>query len=385
MALPILQVAFICVLDRSTELLRRLRPLRGLLAVCILAGAWYGLATAKGGYDFFAKQILDENVYRFLGSRQLTGGHRHSVLYLAAMLVVGFLPWSLFLPSMAVRLWRKQPGGPADAARRFVVTWVVLVFAFYAIPASKRGVYLLPLYPALSLLFACWLESILRGEARPWLLRPATTLAGGLLVAVCAAAAIAAALHALSIPVLPAIGNLLPHGGGSDFDRVALLLSAHGAELTACFTAAAATSLVILVASRNGWWGLTFVAIILTVGMLAISVRLLILPELAAQRTRRTFVAAVRSMLADPGELSAYRSFDYGMVYYWGEPIPMEHIRLSASGPRYLVMSESQWAKLGKQERRVYERLPGLESDRGGNLGRLIVAQRINPTPATSD
>jgi hypothetical protein len=143
--------------------------------------------------------------------------------------------------------------------------------------------------------------------------------------------------------------------------------------------------LVILVASRNGWWGLTFVAIILTVGMLAISVRLLILPELAAQRTRRTFVAAVRSMLADPGELSAYRSFDYGMVYYWGEPIPMEHIRLSASGPRYLVMSESQWAKLGKQERRVYERLPGLESDRGGNLGRLIVAQRINPTPATSD
>jgi hypothetical protein len=114
------------------------------------------------------------------------------------------------------------------------------------------------------------------------------------------------------------------------------------------------------------------------------AVRVLILPELANQRTRRNFVNVVRSTLADPDDLSAYRGFDYGMVYYWGKPIPMEHNRLSASGPRYLVMSESQWARLEKQDRRFYERLPGLESGRGGNLGRLVIAQRMT-TASTSD
>jgi 4-amino-4-deoxy-L-arabinose transferase-like glycosyltransferase len=382
-ALPILQVVLICLLDRSTELLRRLRPVRGLVVVLILAGTWYGLATAQGGYDFFAKQILDENVYRFLGSRNLTGGHRHSALYLAAMLVVGFLPWSLFLPIL-VRDAQRREERPRPDPRRFVVTWVVVVFAFYAIPASKRGVYLLPLYPALSLLLAIRLDSFLRGEGSLRGLRPGLMLAGGLLVAVSTAAALAAAGDAAAIPLLSAIGSFLPGGGGADFHRIAQILSSHGAPLAAYFAAAAATSLVLFLAARNRRWGTSFVAIVFSVAILGTSVRLLILPELANQRTRRNFVTAVRSTLSDPGALSAYRNFDYGMVYYWGKPIPMEHTSLSSSGPRYLVMSESEWVNLDKQERRSYERLPGLESSRGGNLGRLIVAQRIAPAVSES-
>lgn len=377
-ALPVLQLVLISILDRSAELLRRLRPIRGLIVVLVLAGAWYALATANGGYDFFAKQILDENVYRFLGSRHLTGGHRHSVWYLAGMLLAGFLPWTLFLPSLVAGTWRRQPDRPGRSPRTFVVTWVMLVFAFYAIPASKRGVYLLPMYPALSLLVALQLETILRGETRPRLLRAAVAAGGVLLALVSAAAAFVAVGHALSIPVLPAIGSLLPDGGGSDFHRVASLVSSNGRILTFYFSAAAVTSLVIFLAARSDGWRLTFAAIVLTIGLLSLSVRLVILPELANQRTRRSFVAQVRSTLPDPSQLSAYRSFDYGMVYYWGKAIPIEHIRLSASGPRYLVMSESQWVRLEKQERRSYERIPGLESDRGGNLGRLVVVQRID-------
>lgn len=382
LALPILQVIVISLLDRSAELLRRLHPIRGLAVVCILAGAWYGLATANGGYRFFAKQILDENVYRFLGSRQLTGGHRHSIVYLAVMLLVGFLPWSLFLPSIASESWRKRSQGYVRDPRTFVITWVLVVFAFYAIPASKRGVYLLPLYPALALLLACSFESLLRGELRFRLLRFTLILAGAFLAAVCGVAAFGAAGHAVSIPVVPAICSMLPMAGGADLQRTGLVLSAHAETLAVCFAAAAGASVLILLAARRRWWRLTFGAILLTVGILAVSVRCVILPEVAKERTRRNFVAEVRSTLAEPNQLSAYRSFDYGMVYYWGKPIPMEHIRLSASGPRYLVMSESQWTRLSKEERRSYERLPGVESDRGGNLGRLIIVQRIVSSPA---
>jgi hypothetical protein len=208
-------------------------------------------------------------------------------------------------------------------------------------------------------------------------------LAGGLLVVVSTAAALAATGHAATIPVLSAIGSFLPGGGGADFHRIAQLLSSHGAPLAACFAAAAVTSLVLFLAARNRRWGICFVAIVLSVAILGTSVRLLILPELAKQRTRRNFVAAVRATLSDPGALSAYRNFDYGMVYYWGAPIPVEHSPLSSSGPRYVVMSESEWVNMDKQERRTYERLPGLESGRGGNLGRLIVAQRIVSPPTT--
>ena len=161
----------------------------------------YALALAEGGREFFAKQVLDENVYRFLGSEKLTGGHRHSVGYLAGMLLLGLLPWSLFLPSVAADLWRNRSQLGRRDPRLFALLWTLLVFAFYAQAASKRGVYLLPIYPALCLLLGSWVSSSTDAEdldgarSRRWLARVGRA-ARVLLAALLGALAVATARRA---------------------------------------------------------------------------------------------------------------------------------------------------------------------------------------------
>ena len=61
---------------------------------------------------------------------------------------------------------------------------------------------------------------------------------------------------------------------------------------------------------------------------------------------------------------------------------------LSASGPRYVVMAERQWARLGAQEHELYERIPGVRSGRTGHFGEMVLLRRLTPDeshPAAND
>ena len=48
------------------KLLRELRLMRGAALVALLAGGWYLAAAMSGGMAFVHKQLLAENLYRFV-------------------------------------------------------------------------------------------------------------------------------------------------------------------------------------------------------------------------------------------------------------------------------------------------------------------------------
>lgn len=126
----------------------------------LLSTLWYFAAYKVGGERFLDK-VYYENFARFTGT-MADKPHSHSVFYLAAVLLAGFLPWTLIaLTSLGggIKLWWARERREMHSIRVFSLVVVLGVFAFYAIPSSKRSTYLLPLYPFLSLLVS---EAIVR-------------------------------------------------------------------------------------------------------------------------------------------------------------------------------------------------------------------------------
>ncbi len=376
-ALPVLHVVLLCAIDRSFAFARQLHPLRALIIVGMIAGAWYGLAIVEGGREFFAKQILDENVYRFLGSAKLTGGHRHSSGYLASMLLIGLLPWTIFLPSALIALWRDRATLSRRDPRLFALTWALLVFAFYAVPASKRGVYLLPMYPALALLVGWWGDALTRGEIDARRLASVATGAAWILTALAGVLAITVGLESLGLPILSAIAEYVDPRAARDLRTVASVIQGQPLMLAALFAVAALGAVAAAVASAARRYGGMLSGWFVATAALAMTVRLVIMPGIASAQTRQHFVARIKALLPAPDDVAAYRHFDYGTIYYWGESMPVYRDPLTSDGPPYLLMSESQWAAVPARERRYYERVSGLDSGRAGNLGPMVLTRRI--------
>jgi 4-amino-4-deoxy-L-arabinose transferase-like glycosyltransferase len=118
-----------------------------LLAVDV---GWYALACGAGGGDFL-DVVLSENVDRFVG-RGVFGMHGgRSPFALVVELATDLLPWNLVLVWAAVRWWR---GEREDAVGRFLHAWWITLLVFFSVAYGKRGVYLLPLHPAIALLAA---------------------------------------------------------------------------------------------------------------------------------------------------------------------------------------------------------------------------------------
>ena len=168
------------LLEGRMCLLKDLRLPTGAAIVGVLAGGWYLLAGLKGGMDFVHRQILDENLYRLFPSHALREPHAHPFYYIELMLIAGFVPWSAIVPLAIVQLVR-QPRAWSPRVK-YLTVWFVTVLVFYNLPQSKRGVYLLALYPSLSALTALFLnETFSRPDFTPRLVR-GLEWAGGLLL-----------------------------------------------------------------------------------------------------------------------------------------------------------------------------------------------------------
>jgi 4-amino-4-deoxy-L-arabinose transferase-like glycosyltransferase len=376
LALPLLLALFMLLVDRSLSLLRAMRLFRTLLIVGLAAASWYGLAFMEGGPDFLRKQVLTENVWRFVGTSNFTEGHRHSVLYLFGVLLAGLLPWTLLFPGVGAALWRTRRMIGRHDPQTFLLVWTIVVFVFYAVARSKRGVYLLALYPALFLLLGWWVhhasENVVTRRGLAQALPPMAWVWSWL----CGTLTILTLLAYAGLPVIEAIPALLDPRAGREAYPVVHAIDTHARLTAVLFAIATATAAgAALVAARQRW-GLLLAFLVVSTAALGIAVRQVVMPAVAETTSRRSFNDAVRRIVGPEATVSAYRSFDYGSVYYWNANIPVHAEPLSASGPATLIAAEESWARATPLERRFYQRVPFIESARGGNIGRLIVLQR---------
>lgn len=354
-ALPGLLAILVCLLSRDVTPLQQMRLLRGTVAVAILGGSWYALAWSEGGYEFFYKQVLDENVFRFLGSDKLSGGHRHPAWRLYLLLLVGLLPWTLFVPPIAACLWRDRRSLSAQDGLGYLLLWIVVVVGFFSIPASKRSVYLLALYPAAALIVGWWVDSALNGrDDGRWLRRvllPVAPLAATFGVVL----VIATAAFAVGVPIDSWLADVLKPRDAIVVGQVAAALRGQASVALGSAALLALAGLTLLWITRRPRPLAAFVCLFAIAGAANVFTRQAVLPAVAEAKTPRDLMRAARAHIPADHTLFFHATFDYGAVYYWDGHIPRHEGTWPLDAPPYLLVRRSFWERERARAIRQYD------------------------------
>jgi hypothetical protein len=114
----------------------------------------------------YADSARGNTITRFFS---VIGGHGGTVLFYIPILLLGFFPWSGFLPATVVEAWRSR--GEKDAQHSLQVlcaVWIVAVFVFFSLSATRLPHYIAPLFPAAALLVAASWDRLLSDEGSRW-------------------------------------------------------------------------------------------------------------------------------------------------------------------------------------------------------------------------
>jgi 4-amino-4-deoxy-L-arabinose transferase-like glycosyltransferase len=130
----------------------------GAVAFGLLGLGWFALVYRRLGPGPLVAFFFRENLDRFAGEAYDVG--RPFWFYPPAYLAEG-LPWSPLLPIALWRLLRSREGDEAHRTR-FLAVWATLVLVPLSLSRGKIDYYLLPIYPAVSLVIGRYLSAV------PW-------------------------------------------------------------------------------------------------------------------------------------------------------------------------------------------------------------------------
>jgi len=249
--LPLLAVVPILCLERDFRALRRLFAPSGIALYFVVTLAWLVPWAARLGAGEAMRIIWHQTGHRYLDA----WNGRQPVWYYLWEFPANFFPWILFLPSAVIRALSSE-----ERARRaesiFLLTWIAAIGLFFSFSTGKRGLYIIPLYPAASLLVGRFLALAEGGGGEPV---PAARnrMTAPLIAWTCAGAALAIILPRLAqrrfpelAPAAAGIGVLLLAGGAA-----AILLRRAGRPRAAApaLVASMAAAILLVVGAVQPW------------------------------------------------------------------------------------------------------------------------------------
>ncbi|HWO42371.1 MAG TPA: glycosyltransferase family 39 protein [Candidatus Eisenbacteria bacterium] len=348
--LPALMVVLFLTLEKRSDLISRFGCHRGLFITFIAATGWYGIALYRGGEEFFNRQVLEENLSRFFGG----SGHTHPFYYYVPYVFVDGLPWSFFLPFVTAALVKKKL--LSDDNILFLTVWVVVVFVFFSISMGKLSVYLLPLYPGLSLITAAWFYEPPGGERGGLSLR-AMAVGFGLMGLFLFSIALLGVLYHDSGWFLSALEPVV-----KPKDRADLLIVKEAFTRSGWIVSLALFSLSVLwlSVSHNLWFHRirSLPSRIVLISLVSAFVaRRIAVPAIAEARSYRSFVNEVNKLANPRAHLYLYgRSFNSdSVVFYRGGPVPILDVSREtmtekiAYGSDYIIMTVRDWEKINNE------------------------------------
>jgi len=191
-AIPLLAIVpYLTVTKRWRQFWDRGYPLAGLILCAAIALPWYAAMLARHG-SRYSESAQADTIGRFLST---IGGHGGTLLFYVPVLLFGFFPWSGFLifgVHQAFKNWRLVRGTRYEVAREessstpnleprasnlpapqelefFAAIWVVAVFLFFSLSATRLPHYIGPLFPAAAILASSFWHRCLSDPATPGL------------------------------------------------------------------------------------------------------------------------------------------------------------------------------------------------------------------------
>jgi 4-amino-4-deoxy-L-arabinose transferase-like glycosyltransferase len=345
--LTVLVCAVFVLMKRRWDLVGKFCMHPGVLLMIVLAAGWYVIAVSRGGDGFFSRQIIQENLARFAGG----SGHSHPLYYYLPYLFSQGLPWAIFLPFLCFDVFKHK--WFTDDAKVFLALWFAAMFAFFSLSVGKRAVYLLPVYPALSLLLAVWFRDHISGVAlTKWLYR---------------LIALNAALIGVVLLIIT-LGALWNHDPAWFFTPIGKMLRAKDranlfvirdalADFGAWFTVVAVLSSALWFALGQALWRENMLAaarrLVLIQILLGFVTRAIVMPAIADAKSYRPFMEAVNQRVSATDKLYLYGDFNSDpLVFYRGAPIAFlqaqmaELAQRAGSGKSYIIMPVETWRQV---------------------------------------
>lgn len=330
-------VAFVFLLwQRDLRYLLSWRVGLLLLAFLLVAAPWYALVAAETKGAWIAGFLNKHNLERATRAME---GHSGPFYYYLPVLLVGLLPWSVFLAGAAWHSWRRLRDGEhfERAAVRLLIVWFATYVVLFSLAQTKLPNYVLPSYPAAALLLGHFLDRWRRGEVTvpTWLLR-----LGLCCLALFGAGVVAGLLIAGGVGQVAALrGRFSP--GLTGWAWLGLLLVGGAAVASWCFDR-----------GRRGG----VIASVCTAGVLFMVLLSGPLSALDQHKAPRALAAALPAdHERQEVRLAAYGWFQPSLVFYARREIerPDEvaqvNLFLAQPLPAYLFVPEQTWGQIESQ------------------------------------
>lgn len=341
--LPGLTIVIFLALRKQLVFLRQLHVVAGVLLVLLIAGSWYGLALWQGGYDFFTKQIMKENILRFFTS---DAGHEHPFYYFLPNLFLGMVPWSFFFPPLVVYLYHQRRAWE-EKEYLYLIVWVATVFLFYSVATSKRSVYILPLYPAIALLLGAWWQELRHGSTA--VSAPFFRLiqgSGYLCLLLAGVMIVAIGFQALGYDSLAVIRPLLHPRDQSNLPMFTGIVSTHPNAFLLWSVVTVVSVSLLVIGTQRRYWGWVFAGLATFTISAVLLVGTVFQPTVANTRTYRPFMERVVTQTG-LAPLFFFQTFDNGALYYSKRRIPQYDTNLLKPDVGYfLLMRKSKWDEI---------------------------------------
>jgi 4-amino-4-deoxy-L-arabinose transferase-like glycosyltransferase len=371
-------------LEKRWNVLLQMSLIRGAIVVLVLAGGWYVAALIEGGPDFFRKQILAENLLRFAGGSDFHEGHIHPFYYMELALFAGFLPWTFLLPIMGVQAARTPLA--IDPRLKYLFVWFATVLIFYNLPQSKRGVYLLCLYPAFATLLAIYVrQAIVRPATARTYVRWISRLSGFAMLLLGSAALVALAM----LVAWPhAFADLLQAANVRAPAFAPALASTVGDHwvLSLGMPLAVVVLGVRLIVTRPLIERMIF-AIAAAMVFITVAVNVVVVPSIANTLSLKDFTAQAMKVV-DNSPVGYLNALNYDVAFYSRRTIPIVSQK-DPDLPQYLIAWRTLFDALPATKRSRFEIvMVSNPTSLDGTDQMLLLRQRTgspNPSPKPSD
>ncbi len=180
--IPLLVSLVYLLIQRDFNGIKRMKLLPGIPLFVAIVMAWYLPAVLLGG-----KSYVEENLFKHTTEAYGSGWtHPRPIYFYLYTFPGGFLPWILFLPGAIVHGLSKTMMEKRKEVL-FLLVWFIVIFTFFSLSKSKRALYLLPLFPAVSLMVGKFWDDFISSPQDPywrrWMIFPLYGLIGFGLVA----------------------------------------------------------------------------------------------------------------------------------------------------------------------------------------------------------
>ena len=157
---------FALYLGNFRQLWREMRPVSGILIIIAIALPWFILVILANGQTYIDSFFGYHNFQRFT---QVVNRHSAPWYFYFFVVLLGFAPWSIYLPVAIARTrfwqrsyWRRQPRSAQLSL--FALFWFGCIFGFFTISVTKLPSYVLPLLPAAAILVTLLWGDIVAGK-----------------------------------------------------------------------------------------------------------------------------------------------------------------------------------------------------------------------------